>query len=95
MVMAKWIIVDWTSTRCFSDKRFKSYEDAWEFLYSEFPSTETGDDREDELGEYYVIKDTEPHRERIGGLVIDTIPNQYSSNKCLENQKVNQIESWK
>jgi hypothetical protein len=33
----KWIIVDWTSTRCYSNKKFKSYEDAWDFLYCEFP----------------------------------------------------------
>jgi len=36
----KWIIVDWTNTRCYSNKKFKSYEDAWEFLYSEYPAVD-------------------------------------------------------
>jgi hypothetical protein len=63
----KWIIVDWTSTRCYSNKKFKSYEDAWDFLYCEYP-----DDDDDALGEYYVIKDNTPHREFIGGLILDT-----------------------
>ena len=66
----KWIIVDWTSTRCYSNKKFKSYEDAWDFLYCEYP------DDDDALGEYYVIKDNTPHRElslhdRITGMFIN------------------------
>jgi hypothetical protein len=67
----KWIIVDWTNTRCYSNKKFKSYEDAWEFLYSEYPAVD-GDDRDDELGEYYVVKETTAHREYIGGFYLST-----------------------
>jgi hypothetical protein len=68
----KWIIVDWTSTRCYSNKKFKSYEDAWDFLYCEYPNDD------DALGEYYVIKESKPYRElslqdRITGMFINQL----------------------
>jgi hypothetical protein len=50
----KYIIKDWANNHCFSDKIFNSYEDGWDFLYSKFPVID-GDDREDELGEFYVL----------------------------------------
>jgi hypothetical protein len=52
--MKKFIIVDWADNHCFTNYVFKSFEDAWSFLYSKFPAVE-GDDRENELDEYYVI----------------------------------------
>ena len=59
--MKKWIIVDWMSSRCFTSHEFRSYEDAWNFLYETFPN----EDQEDELGEYYVVKTTTPHYKKI------------------------------
>jgi hypothetical protein len=61
--MKNWIIVDWMSNRCFTNHSFKSYEDAWDFLYETFPN----EDQEDELGEYYVIKISTKHFEKVGG----------------------------
>lgn len=62
--MKKWIIVDWMSVRCFTDHAFKTYEDAWNFLYETFP----GEDREDELRCYCVVKINIPHYTRLGKL---------------------------
>ena len=50
----KYIIVDWANNHCFTNQVFSSFEDGWAFLYCKFPSID-GDDRDDELGEYYVI----------------------------------------
>ena len=52
--MKKYIIVDWADNHCFTNNVFNCYEDGWEFLYCKYPVID-GDDREDELGEYYVI----------------------------------------
>jgi hypothetical protein len=52
--MKKYVIVDWADNHCFTSQVFKSFEDGWSFLYCKFPAID-GDDREDELGEYYVI----------------------------------------
>ena len=52
--MKKYVIVDWANNHCFTSQVFKSFEDGWNFLYCKFPAID-GDDREDELGEYYVI----------------------------------------
>jgi hypothetical protein len=52
----KFIIVDWADNHCFTNKKFDSYEDGWDFLYSKFPVID-GDDREDELSSYYVIEE--------------------------------------
>ena len=38
----------------FTNQVFNSYQDGWSFLYCKFPKID-GDDRDDELGEYYVI----------------------------------------
>lgn len=67
--MVKYIIVNECGTRCFGSKRFKSYEDGWNFLYDTFP-VENGDDKEDILDQYFVIRESEPHQEFIGGLYI-------------------------
>lgn len=50
----KYIILDWANNHCFTDYVFDCFEDGWEFLYCKFPVID-GDDREDELGEYYVV----------------------------------------
>ena len=59
-MMEKFIIVDEFYNHCFTAKEFNSYEDGWDFLYVKFPVIHnedgTQDDRDDELGEYYVIK---------------------------------------
>lgn len=51
------IIQDWAGNVCF-DKAFRHYEDAWDFLYETYPviynADGSQDDRDDELGEYYV-----------------------------------------
>lgn len=55
----KFIIVDEFDNHCFRASEFDSYEDGWEFLYLKFPviynSDGTQDDREEELGSYFVI----------------------------------------
>ena len=59
MKMNKWIIEDEFGNHCFSDNEFDSYEDGWEFIYLKFPviynEDGTQDDREDELGSYYIV----------------------------------------
>jgi len=50
----KYIIKDWADNHCFPDKIFNSYEDGWDFIYCKFPVID-GNDREDELGEFYVL----------------------------------------
>jgi hypothetical protein len=56
----KFIIEDSSGNHCFTDHTFDSYEDGWAFLYETYPVIHnddgTQDDRDDELGEYYVIK---------------------------------------
>jgi hypothetical protein len=65
----KWIIVNECGTRCFSSKSFKTYEDGWDFLYCQFPST-GGDVNEAMLDGFFVIKADTPHQEYVGGLFI-------------------------
>jgi hypothetical protein len=67
--MEKFIIVNSCGTRCFTDKRFDSFEDGWDFIYSEFPVQE-GDDREEILNEFSVIREDMPHIEYMGGLYV-------------------------
>ena len=31
--MATWIIEDWTGQRCWPDKEFSSFQEAWGFIY--------------------------------------------------------------
>jgi hypothetical protein len=52
--MKKFIIIDWAGNHCFTKQTFKSFEDGWNFLYCKYPVID-GDDRDDELNEYYVI----------------------------------------
>lgn len=58
--MKTYIIEDSFGDHCFTDHSFKHYDDAWTFLYSRYPviynEDGTKDDRDDELGEYYVVK---------------------------------------
>jgi hypothetical protein len=58
--MQKFIIVDTFNNHCFASETFDSYEDGWEFLYQKYPVIDNADgtqnDRDDELGEYYVVK---------------------------------------
>jgi hypothetical protein len=58
--MRNYIIIDWVNNHCFTNKKFKSYEDAWDFLYNTFPvivlPDGTRDDQEAELDSYFVIK---------------------------------------
>jgi hypothetical protein len=57
----KYIIKDTFDNHCFTDKTFKDYKSGWEFLYNKFPviynDDGTQNDQEDELNEYYVVKD--------------------------------------
>jgi hypothetical protein len=67
------IIQDWAGNVCF-DKAFRTYEDAWEFLYETYPviynADGSQDDRDDELGEYYVTNAYDYYSvERIKGKV--------------------------
>jgi hypothetical protein len=56
---AKYIIEDSCGIHCFTNHSFKTYEDAWSFIYCKFPviynEDGTQDDRESELDEYYVV----------------------------------------
>lgn len=49
----KFIIKDWAGNEMF-DKRFKSFDDAWEFLYEQFPDDGEKDADEQDLQEYRV-----------------------------------------
>ena len=45
-------IQDWAGNECFGGDRFKSFEDAWDFILSMVED-------ETELGEYYVVETKE------------------------------------
>jgi hypothetical protein len=49
----KYIIQDWAGNRVFQNEEFRSYEDAWEYLYNQFRHLNDSD-FEDQLGEFYV-----------------------------------------
>ena len=57
--MKKYIIEDSFGDHCFTSQTFDHYDDAWNFLYNKYPviynDDGTQDDRDDELGEYYVV----------------------------------------
>lgn len=57
---SKFVIEDEFSNRLF-DNKFKSYEDAWEFVYSQFPviinEDGTRDDRDDILDNIWIVKE--------------------------------------
>lgn len=58
--METFIIKDSFDNHLFKDKEFESFQDGWCFIYQQYPVIEntdgTQDDREDELGEFYVVK---------------------------------------
>lgn len=45
--MKKFIIRDWANNICFNNKTFKTFDDAWEYIYSVV-------DCEDDYQEYFV-----------------------------------------
>jgi len=45
-----WIIKDWAGNKPFPDKKFKTFQDAWEFIYGKFPD-------EEDWQEFYVVED--------------------------------------
>ena len=53
--MSKFIIQDWAGNHLFKDKVFNSYEGGWAFLDEWFDHLE-GEEKDQELGEYYVIE---------------------------------------
>ena len=54
-----WIIEDEFGNHCFTEESFRTYEDAWDFIYVKFPviyhADGTQDDQEEELSSYYVV----------------------------------------
>ena len=54
-----WIIEDEFGNRCFTENSFFIKQDAWEFLYEQFPviyhADGTQDDQEEELNSYFVV----------------------------------------
>ena len=58
----EFIIEDDFENNCFPDQRFKSYADAWEFLYKKFPviynDDGTQDDRDNDLECFHAINVT-------------------------------------
>jgi len=56
----KFIITDSFANHLFIDKTFNSFENAWDFIYQQYPVIElsagTTDDRDDELGDLFVRK---------------------------------------
>lgn len=48
------IIKDWTGKRCFGEVSFQTFQDGWEFLYTQFPGDDLKDPDEQDLQEYYV-----------------------------------------
>ncbi len=49
-----YVIEDWAGNKPWPDKEFKTFEDAWEFLYQLYPPTEEDNERE-ELQEFEVV----------------------------------------
>lgn len=49
----KYIIKDWANNTCFKGKEFKTYEDAWEFLYDKYRDLDEKD-FDDQMSEYSV-----------------------------------------
>lgn len=62
MGKVKFVIEDEFYNRLFPNK-FKSYEDAWDFVYDQFPviiyPDGTRDDREEILNSIWIVKETE------------------------------------
>jgi formylmethanofuran dehydrogenase subunit C len=46
----KYVIYDWAGNEMFNGKSFKTFEDAWDYLYEVFP-----DEEDDFYGEYQVL----------------------------------------
>lgn len=52
------IIEDWAGNRLFKNKVFKSFEDGWEFIYSNVDNSlydKTGKDNDNAFQEYFVV----------------------------------------
>lgn len=49
-------IFDWAGNKPFGEKRFDTFEDAWEYLYEWLSENRPEEEFEDECGEYYVDK---------------------------------------
>lgn len=52
------IIEDWAGNHLFKNKVFKSFEDGWEFIYSNVDNSlydKTGKDNDNAFQEYFVV----------------------------------------
>ncbi len=49
----KFIIEDWAGNICFNGRKFKTFEDAWGFLY-DFYRDLPDHEFDEQMGEYYV-----------------------------------------
>lgn len=52
------IIEDWAGNHLFKNKIFKSFEDGWEFIYSNVDNSlydKTGKDNDNAFQEYFVV----------------------------------------
>jgi hypothetical protein len=53
MKLKTFIIIDWANNHLFQDKIFSSFDDAWSFLYEQFPELENFEDYEVIEEQYY------------------------------------------
>ena len=51
-------IIDWAGNVMFNNKQFKSFEDGWEYIYTNVDNSlynKTNNDNDDNYQEYYVM----------------------------------------
>ena len=51
-------IIDWAGNIMFNNKQFKSFEDGWEYIYTNVDNSlynKTNNDNDDNYQEYYVM----------------------------------------
>ncbi len=51
----RYIIRDWANNVCFKGKTFKTFEEAWGFLYEKYDHLDE-EEFDEQMGEYEVVK---------------------------------------
>ncbi len=54
--MKVFIIQDWAGNECFQGSTFKTFEDAWEYIYERDPQPEEGIDVANWYSDYEVVE---------------------------------------
>jgi hypothetical protein len=62
----KFVIEDWAGNHLFKNKTFNSFEDGWDFIYTNVDNSKydkTGNDNDNEYQEYFVVPKTDKHKQ--------------------------------